>query len=359
MTNANISENLLSPDTLAPRSSTQIVNVQQLLLALALSTMLVAFSLLAFDWIKSTSPDEITLNIFGLSKVVHNIHDRIASVGLLILMFPIAFLIEAAFTGWKKSSFYRILFARNDSIKLDLACFAANELQIMNILKLILTFGLASFVGKFINGNLGFITDYTKQIANLPLLAQIPIFYVVYTFFDYWTHRIGHGRIFWPFHRFHHSATDFCIVTSMRQHPADFVSIFVINAPLAILGASTSVMIYVNIFVTIIGMIQHSNIDYDFGWLGKWIFQGPNEHRLHHVYDIETYKVGNFAIMPLWDRLFGTYVGSSGPELVLGVEKPYKQGYLFIIDTIRDYIDFWRGLFGANVDPYDFEAPKN
>lgn len=304
-------------------------------------------------------PDEITINLMGLSKTVHNIHDRIGNIYLLMfVLFPVGFAIEAIITGWEKSSIYRILFARTKSIELDLACFALSQVQVYNVLKLIMTFGLAMIVGRFINNQLGDILGFTKTLGALPLFLQVPIFYVVYTFFDYWDHRIEHTKYFWPFHRFHHSAEDMCMVTTMRQHPASFVSIFIINAPMAILGASTSAMIWVNLVVTIVGMLQHSNIDSDYGFIGKYFIQSPNHHRKHHILDISN-GVGHFGIMPLWDRLFGTWAGDADQSIAIGVEKPYQHGFWFIGDVLRDYFDFFKGMVGIKVDPYDFDTKKS
>lgn len=325
------------------------------LIGIAIYLALSLFLMLQFN---KHLPDDFEIKLFGFSKTVHNIHDRFYNAYLLIfVLFPAAFAVEAIFTGWKKSSLYRILLARTESIKLDLACLAYSQLQIYNIVKLILTFGLAMIIGKWINAHLVGIFPFAKVLSQLPIYAQIPLFYVLYTLCDYWDHRIEHTKYFWVFHRFHHSAEDFCMVTTMRQHPVSFVAIFIINLPMAILGASTSAMIWVNLLVTIVGMFQHSNIDSDYGWFGKWLFQSPNHHRKHHELDISG-GVYNFGLMPLWDKVFGTWKQEADQTIVIGVDKPYKHGYGFFGDVLRDYIDFFKGLMGQKVDPYDWDAAK-
>ncbi len=321
-----------------------------IILVLAVYSAVAAFGM---TLISKLFPSELSLNFLGVSKTIHNIPDRIAGVYLpLMVLFPVSFVLEIMLIGWEKSSLNRILNARTPSIKLDLACFVLSELQIYNVIKLVLTIGLASIIGKWINTHLTGVFPLSKEMAALPLFAQIPLFYMIYTFFDYWDHRFEHTRYLWPFHRFHHSAEDMCMVTTMRQHPGNFIPIFMINVPMAILGASTSAMIWVNIVVTIVGIFQHSNIDTNYGWFGKWLFQSPNHHRKHHILDISN-GVGNFSMMPLWDKLFGTWYNDADQSLIIGVDKPYTQGYTFIGDVLRDYVDFWRGLFGAKVDPYE------
>lgn len=326
-----------------------------LALALVVAVTYAALVYFGLEQFKRAVPDALTLRLFGFEKTVRQVPERIANIAsVLLILIPSAFMIEAALTGWKRSSLHRILFARTPSIRLDLACLLATEGQITGVIRLVLTFGLAAALGRWINETFNDVLGFTNAIKGLPIVLQVPIYYFVNTFFDYWDHRIEHRRVFWPFHRFHHSATEFCMITTMRQHPAAFVPLFVINFPMAVLGASVSVMIYVNVMVHLVGLFQHSNIDSDFGWVGRWLIQSPNHHRQHHTLDITTAPVAHFSMVPLWDRLFGTWGGESGQSLVIGVDKAYRQGWLFFIDLLRDYTDFWRGLFGAKVDPYDF-----
>ena len=346
--------NIASAQTVADRPKISVFSSIVAFCAIAV-WIFVCYSV--FQWSKTIIGNEIELSLFGLTKTVHNIHERIANVGILLfLLFPICMAIEVIIVGWKKSSIYRLLFARTKSMELDAACLLLSAGQITSVINLILTFGLATIVGKLFAG---FLANYgiVSPLSKLPIYAQIPVFYVIYTFFDYWTHRIAHARIFWPFHRFHHSAEDFVMITTMRQHPADFLGIFIINLPMAAFGASTSAMIWVMLLVQIVGIFQHSNINSDYGFIGKYLIQSPNHHRKHHILDLSE-PVGHFALMPLWDRLFGTLAGTSSPDLIIGVDKPYRQGFEYFIDVLRDYSDFWRGLFGAKVDPYDFGASK-
>ena len=94
--------------------------------------------------------------------------------------------------------------------------------------------------------------------------------------------------------------------------------------------------------VMTIGLFIHSGIDSNWGWFGRWIIQSPNHHRLHHILDYKSNGVGHFAIAPIWDHLFGTWKGEADQTLAIGVDTPYRHGYLFFIDLFRDYYDFVR-----------------
>lgn len=109
------------------------------------------------------------------------------------------------------------------------------------------------------------------------------------------------------------------------------------------LGAPQDVMIYVNVMVVSIGFLIHSRIESDWGWFGRWVIQSPASHRLHHKLDM-SYPTGNFAMAPIWDRLFGTYNAKVDPHLVIGVDRAYRHGFWFLPDLFRDYGHFWKGL---------------
>ena len=171
------------------------------------------------------------------------------------------------------------------------------------------------------------------------------VYFTVYSFFDYWAHRLGHTKYFWPLHRYHHSAEDFSVLNALRIHPAGFAGIFFINIPMPLLGATPEAMIWVNVATVMLGFVIHSRMESGFGWVGRYIIQSPLHHRLHHKLDM-TEATGFFGMMPLWDHLFGGWSERRDPNVVVGVDTPYRQGFWVMPDLLRDYWDFWKGLVG-------------
>ena len=96
----------------------------------------------------------------------------------------------------------------------------------------------------------------------------------------------------------------------------------------------------------------HTRSQSDFGWVGRWLIQSPLHHRLHHKLDM-TEPTGNFSLVPLWDRLFGTWQEAKDPHVPIGVAAPYRQGAWIIPDLLRDYRDFWLALIGRYRDVSD------
>lgn len=289
-------------------------------------------------------PDHVTLTLFGHTRDLKDVHQRIISnVALMLLILPSALWIECVAVGWDRSSARQLIFGRTRSINTDLACLFFGQAHVLDMLGRLMTLGASMLSGLWIRDRLAAWFGLSIDPSALPLVLQVVIFFFVYSFFDYWTHRLDHSRYFWPLHRYHHAADDFCVVNSTRTHPAAFTAIFLINMPMAVLGASPLVMVYVNVVTIALGFLIHSRIDSDFGWVGRWIIQSPNHHRLHHVLDVSE-GVSHFGMAPVWDHLFGTWRGDADPSLVIGVETPYRHGFWIGPDLLRDYCDFWKGF---------------
>jgi sterol desaturase/sphingolipid hydroxylase (fatty acid hydroxylase superfamily) len=317
-------------------------------LAIILGLVVYLASLFAAWWgLERYLPDQLHVTLLGHGLTLKEVHRRIVSDGLIFLLLPTVLMIECLVVGWAGSSARQLLLARKASNKTDLAIFVMGQGHLTDLAGRVLTLGASMLTGAWIHNALSAAAGFPLTLvpSSMPMPVQIAAYFAVYSFFDYWTHRLDHTRYFWPLHRYHHSADDFCVVTATRQHPAAFTGIFFINIPLAILGASPAAMIYVNVLVITLGFIIHSRIDSNFGWIGRWIIQSPNHHRLHHVLDISEQPTGHFAMAPVWDRLFGTWRGEADQSLAIGVDTAYRQGFWIVPDLARDYWHFLSGWF--------------
>lgn len=296
------------------------------------------------------APDQLSLHLAGRTLSARDIHHRIISNAILVFgLLPFALWVEYASVGWERSSIRAFVAARTPSMKTDMAVFVLGQAHVLDVAGRFLMLGASMISGlwlrTWLQARFGFVVDPTA----LPLAAQVVVYFLVYTFFDYWTHRVDHSYWFWPLHRYHHSAKEFCVLTSGRQHPVAFTSIFLINVPLAVLGAAPAVMIYVNVIVTGIGFLIHSQMQSDWGIVGRWLIQSPLHHRLHHKLDMSR-PTGHFAMAPIWDHLFGTWSGEAEPGLSIGVSTRYRHGAWVVPDLARDYCDFWKSFVVRRVD---------
>ena len=216
--------------------------------------------LLALAWQAAFKllPDTLTLHVAGHALRLANIHDRIAGNALVMLfLLPAALWLECLIVGWRGSSLRHMFVVPSASIRTDIAFFLLAQAHLMDIVGKLMLLGASMISGLLLRDWLWRTFGFEINPAGLPLVLQIGLYFLVYTLFDYWTHRVDHTRYFWPLHRYHHAAHDFCVINATREHPAAFVSIFLINLPMAALGATPEVLIYVNVVTAALGFIIH------------------------------------------------------------------------------------------------------
>ncbi|MEM7768753.1 MAG: sterol desaturase family protein [Pseudomonadota bacterium] len=143
--------------------------------------------------------------------------------------------------------------------------------------------------------------------AFAPGIVPAIIALIVADFVDYWSHRLRHTPLLWPIHAIHHSDTQMNYMTWYRAHILEQVVIqagYVLLATL--MGASPAA---VGILVFLRAMHQHyvhTEVDIHHGPFSL-VLASPRFHRWHHADDPAAYDKNLANIMPLWDRLFGTY----------------------------------------------------
>ena len=299
----------------------------------------------SFAIFETLGPDQFDLHVFGRHILLCNLHSRLLHEGPTILLItPTIFAAELWLVGWSNSSLYRLTVGRQASSKTDIAYFISLHAGIIEKVGVVLTFGMTLFVAEHLRDSLFRYSKYQISITSLPIFAQVLTFVIVYSFFDYWQHRIDHHKIFWPLHRYHHAAEDFCTLNSSRVHPAAFSSALMSALIIILMKVSTEALIDANLMLATLRLLVHSRIDSDFGWVGRYVIQSPRHHRLHHILDMSR-PVGHYGLVPIWDHMFGTWRHSDIDQtLPIGVSTPYRHGAWIGADIWRDYCDFWTGV---------------
>lgn len=143
--------------------------------------------------------------------------------------------------------------------------------------------------------------------ARLPLWVQAFLILFIGDFFAYWMHRRFHGRRLWNFHAVHHSSRQLDWLSSVRVHPLnDLLMKIATSAPLVFAGFSPLAVAAILPFLTLLAILIHANVDWDFGPL-RSVIASPVFHRWHHT-DEQEARDKNFAgLFPFWDIVFGTY----------------------------------------------------
>lgn len=141
---------------------------------------------------------------------------------------------------------------------------------------------------------------------HLSTFWSATICYVLSTFIYYWWHRLRHeSSFFWRLcHQLHHSPRRIEVLASFYKHPVEITINSLISATLTyfLLGMTVEAAALYTVFTALAEYFYHWNIRTP-RWLGP-LFQRPESHRVHHQYNHHTQ---NYADLPVWDILFGTY----------------------------------------------------
>jgi sterol desaturase/sphingolipid hydroxylase (fatty acid hydroxylase superfamily) len=91
----------------------------------------------------------------------------------------------------------------------------------------------------------------------------------------------------------------------------DLVSKFLQVSPLLLLGFNPFATLSAAPFFTLYAILLHADVDWDFGPL-RGVLASPVFHRWHHSKDREAWDKNFAGLLPVWDRIFGTYYMPAG-----------------------------------------------
>ena len=130
--------------------------------------------------------------------------------------------------------------------------------------------------------------------------------YLLITFVYYWWHRARHEVPFlWRWlHQVHHSPRRLEVITSFYKHPLEIVVNGLLSSALLylVLGVGPEAAVLAVGATGLAELVYHWNVRTPH-WLG-YLFQRPESHCVHHE---EGHHDQNYADLPLWDMLFGTF----------------------------------------------------
>ena len=130
--------------------------------------------------------------------------------------------------------------------------------------------------------------------------------YVAITFVYYWWHRWRHELPFlWRWlHQVHHSPARIEILTSFYKHPLEILANSWMSTAVLylVVGVGAEACAYAVLLTALAELFYHWNVRTPH-WLG-FLIQRPESHCVHHQRDLHAF---NYADLPLWDMLFGTF----------------------------------------------------
>jgi sterol desaturase/sphingolipid hydroxylase (fatty acid hydroxylase superfamily) len=302
-------------------------------------------------------------------SITHYMWQQFISIDKLkyILILSACFLIDLIFIGYNKSAMANIL-KPNKSTKSDIYIFIIGLMGLRHYFVMFSFLLVGYFSAGWIDSKLAFNWLHSIDSAILQLI----IYMLAYDFLDYWIHRCAH-RVswWWEVHRFHHSATNFNIITVARSHPLDLAfADFIVIIPMALMGVPIEQLLIIAVFRSMLGKLQHSMIDWNFGILGKYIFMSPVAHRIHHSPYPEHWDKHYGHTFIFWDRMFGTYYDGDFINDKVGLSNTTDNEHGLVYDIVMGQINFLNAFFlkkwsfkegvmsSSEIEAYQDDRPK-
>lgn len=135
--------------------------------------------------------------------------------------------------------------------------------------------------------------------------AQVLVFLAARDLLAYVAHWAQHRFSFlWRYHRLHHSATEFSIITGVRVSWGDrFVNALALGLLVAVFGLPDPLAGFVlTLAIRVLDLMQHSDLPWDFGILG-YLLASPRFHRMHHSDDPRDHDTNFGNLFSFWDYL--------------------------------------------------------
>ncbi len=175
------------------------------------------------------------------------------------------------------------------------------------------TLGVAELLGRL---------EGVRLLATAPLFVQFLVLLVGKDFLDWNVHRLLHrvGAL-WRFHKVHHTIEALDWIGNFRFH---WVEVLVYRSltylPLSLLGVDGRAVFAMALVTTLIGHLNHSNLNLSWGPLG-YVLNSPRFHVWHHDVIVRGGHGRNFAVVfSAWDWLFRTAEQPPGQPAKLGFE---------------------------------------
>jgi sterol desaturase/sphingolipid hydroxylase (fatty acid hydroxylase superfamily) len=122
----------------------------------------------------------------------------------------------------------------------------------------------------------------------------------------YWAHRLHHSvNVLWRWiHQLHHSAERIDVFGAAYFHPLEILEGTAVGVVMfnVVLGLAPEAAFLAALWQAFNAVFQHGNIKTP-TWLGYFV-QRPEAHALHHERGLHHF---NYANLPLWDMVFGTF----------------------------------------------------
>jgi sterol desaturase/sphingolipid hydroxylase (fatty acid hydroxylase superfamily) len=176
------------------------------------------------------------------------------------------------------------------------ACYLALHAVVVIPLMTLLSIGAATLIGEHARW------IELRETAQWPGWLLVPLTIAAMDFANWLAHYADHRLdALWRFHALHHSQEELSVLTSFRAHPLMHTTGFILaTIPVMVLMPTRAIApVLITIYVCI-GTLQHANLRWTFGPLGR-VIVSPSYHRLHHARENQAVNLG--VVLTIWDVL--------------------------------------------------------
>jgi sterol desaturase/sphingolipid hydroxylase (fatty acid hydroxylase superfamily) len=175
-------------------------------------------------------------------------------------------------------------------------CYLALHAIVVIPLMTLLSVGAAALIGEHARW------IELRSTGSWPGWLLVPLTIVAMDFANWLAHYADHRLdALWRFHALHHSQEELSVLTSFRAHPLMHTTGFVLATipVVAMMPTRPIAPVLITIYVCV-GTLQHANLRWTFGPLGR-VIVSPAYHRRHHAPDNQAVNLG--VVLTIWDVL--------------------------------------------------------
>jgi sterol desaturase/sphingolipid hydroxylase (fatty acid hydroxylase superfamily) len=165
-------------------------------------------------------------------------------------------------------------------------------------------------------------------ISGQSVLVQGIIGLIVLDLAGYVSHRLQHEvPLLWRFHRIHHSSEELDWLAGARVHPLPgLLDGLLRGVPALLLGLGRDTAGVLTVIVTLTAVLTHANVSWRLPRLSRW-WATPEFHHWHHAGEPDAIDKNYAGLLPMWDRLFGTFFLPDRYPHRYGADRPVPAGW--------------------------------
>ena len=281
---------------------------------------------------------EVLMNASGLAAF------SVQFVLVNVALFLLAALVDLIALGWNHSAVRRLFHLNSASARGDMWCWVLSVLNLYDLVVLLVSFGIFYL-----------LTGLLQKAGGFHLIELVPgtvlpfvIIFILGDLKQYLWHRFMHLGPMWELHHYHHSATEFNLITSARGHFLEKGILTLFDGILfGLLGAPPAFFISFILLKEFYNYLLHSNVGWTLGWVGRYLLVSPRAHTLHHSNEAKHFNKNFGTFFVFWDRLFGTYA-ETRQAITLGVKDSYYNHKGFWMDMFEGTRRFLRACVGKH-----------